>query len=130
MSDVPPPHDPSSLDYYKVKQRYETARTAIRWIGIAIVAYLGFGALQAFAGQSTSVAISLILNVLADLRFKLAIALTGAACAWAAAERILRLRKIESMQGRIKDLETRLDPKRSSSGLTPRGQTNPRDRRL
>jgi hypothetical protein len=130
MSDAPTPHDPNSLDYYRVKQRYDTARTAIRWAGIVIVAYVGFGALKAFAGQSTSVAISLILNALVDLKLQLAIALTGTACAWAAAERILRLRKVESMQGRIKELETRLDPNRSSSGLTPRGQTNPRDRRI
>jgi hypothetical protein len=35
----------------------------------------------------------------------------------------------EQMQGRLKELETKIDPGRSSSGLTTKGQTNPRDRR-
>ncbi len=40
----------------------------------------------------------------------------------------LRRDKTEYLQGRIKKLEMQSDPKRSSSKLTPRGTTNPKDR--
>lgn len=49
------------------------------------------------------------------------------ACVWGFLERRLRLRKVETMQAHIKKLEIRLDPNRSTSGLTSAGQTNPRD---
>jgi len=123
-----PPTDRDTLEYYRTQQRYSTARTAIKSIAWVAAAFFAFKAVAALAGQSTTVALSLILNALVDLKFALAITLTGVACAWAVAERALRHRKVESMQGRLKQLETELDPRRSSSGLTPRGQTNPRDR--
>jgi hypothetical protein len=125
-------HDPSvdpstALEYYRIQQRYSAIRTAIRSVAWLAVAWLGFGAFKTFAGQTTSVAISLILNALVDLKFVVSIALTGTATAWALLERRLRLRKVETMQGHIKRLETILDPERSSSGLTTRGLTNPKD---
>lgn len=49
----------------------------------------------------------------------------GATCLsslWGLVERWLRRRKVGSMSQRIKDLETFLDSKRSSSGLTSTGQ--------
>ena len=47
---------------------------------------------------------------------------------WAVAERWLRHRKVSTMQTRIIELELAIDPKRTSSGLTRGGRTNPRDR--
>lgn len=41
---------------------------------------------------------------------------------------ILRKNTIERLQSRIQELEKRIDENRSSSGLTSRGDTNPRDR--
>jgi hypothetical protein len=125
-------HDPSvdpstTLEYYRIQQRYSAIRTAIRSVAWVVAALLGFGALKTFAGQTTSVAFSLILNALVDLKFVVSIALAGSATAWAVLERQLRLRKVETMQGHIKRLETILDPARSSSGLTTRGLTNPGD---
>lgn len=45
----------------------------------------------------------------------------------AAKERRLRYEKTEYLQGRIKALELQLDPDRSSSDLSPTGETNPED---
>lgn len=54
------PTDPKvALEYYRIQQRYSTARTAIRVIGWAFAAYVGFAAFARFAGQTTAVAISL-----------------------------------------------------------------------
>src|ERR1700733_2902499 len=122
---VESPSDPNvTLAYYRIQQRYATARSAIRVAGWVLAAYFAFKALAQFAGESTDLAVSLVLTALVDFKFALSIALTGAACAWAVAERSLRHRKVEQMQGRLKELETTIDPHRSSSGLTPRGQTN------
>lgn len=110
---------------FEVSERHKTGRVTIRWIGIVALGGFAFLSIDSIAGKTT--AISVMVEALADLKVSLSIALTGLAIAWAAIERYLRHRKTEQLQGRIKELEQRLDPKRTSSGLTPRGSTNPRD---
>jgi hypothetical protein len=123
--------DGHELDAYRVNQRYLTLRTIIRGGCSVVVAYYGFEALKALAGESTrvDVALSLVLSAVAKLEVVILLSLTGVACAWAVVERTLRHRKVERLQGRIRELETRIDPNRSSSGLTPAGRTRPEDRR-
>ncbi|WP_295815120.1 hypothetical protein [uncultured Nitratireductor sp.] len=115
------------LDIARLEQRYATIRTGIRVIGILAGLYIAQMAVVALAGEETSV--SLLISVLADVKFAFTLTLAGAAVAWAAVERHLRHRKVEQMQGRIKELELKLDPGRSSSGLTPQGKTNPGDKK-
>ena len=64
--------------------------------------------LGAIAGKETVLAIKL--SFLADIKFAIAISLAGVASVWALAERGLRHRKVESMQGRIRELELAIDP--------------------
>jgi hypothetical protein len=111
----------------KVDQLYRTARTTVRTIGVVSGVWLFAQALAPFAGKET--AVSLVLNVLADFKFALTVTLAGAAAAWAVAERRLRERKTKYLQDRVKELETKIDHNRSSSGLTRTGKTNPRARR-
>jgi hypothetical protein len=130
MSDSPRPLD-DRLEVRRLDQQYLTMRTAIRgacWVGTA---YFGFGAIGQFAGRSTDVdlALSLVITTLVEVKVMIAIVMTGAACAWAVIERTLRHRTIEKFQGRIRQLETAIDPQRSTSSLTPKGKTNPADRR-
>jgi hypothetical protein len=54
--------------------------------------------------------------------------MTAFSVAWALGERRLRHQKVAYMQERIKKLELRLDPARTSSLLTIEGKTNPLDR--
>jgi hypothetical protein len=130
-SSIPPIPPAVRLDFRRIDQQYLTARTAIRGLCWVAAAYFGFGAVGQFAGRSTDIdlALSLVITALVEIKFLIAIALTGAACAWAAVERTLRHRKVEKLQGRIRELETAIDPERSTSRLTPKGQTNPADRR-
>jgi hypothetical protein len=118
------------LELRRVDQFYLTVRTLIRCGFGIVVAYSGFGALAQFAGESTKVdlALSLFLSAFAEMKVVALLSLTGAACAWGFLERTLRHRKVEKMQGRIRELETMMDPNRSSSGLTPAGKTRPEDR--
>jgi hypothetical protein len=109
-----------------VDERYKTARTVIRWAGLCMLMYLFMAGLAPLAGKETVV--SFALSILADFKFALSVALAGAATAWALVERKLRQRKTEYFQDRIRRLETQVDPRRSTSGLTREGKTNPNDR--
>lgn len=99
----------------------------MRVAGAVGAAYLLRNALQPFAGETTVVSVAL--NVLADVKFALTLSLAGGAAIWASFERLAKQRKTKYLQDRIIELETIIDPNRSSSGLTRSGGTNPRDRR-
>jgi hypothetical protein len=127
MSDTSDSHAERML---VIDQVFRTVRTLIWAATFAFFSYMGFRSVEALAGQDTklSVVLSLLFTALMDFKFAFAISLAGAGVAWGAVERTLRLRKVDQMQGRIKQLEQMIDPNRSSSGLTTRGTTNPRDR--
>ena len=110
----------------RIIQRYQLGRTVVRTCGAVAIAYFAKDFLIALAGQEIILAIKL--SFLADMKFLISIGLTGCACMWAVAERWLRLRKVRTMQTRLIELELAIDPKRTSSGLTRGGRTNPRDR--
>jgi hypothetical protein len=113
----------------RIDQRYTTLRTLIRCVAGIVLAYFMFHSVEAFAGKSTevSMAFALVVNALVEFKFIAAITLAGVASAWAVVERWLRHRTVKSMQDRIRSLENEIDPNRSTSGLTPTGETNPRD---
>lgn len=113
------------LERERIIQRYALGRTAVRSGAVVGAVYVAREMVVALSGEQTLVAIELAL--LGDIKFVASITLAGAAAAWAVVERVLRHRKVEYMQGRIRELEQKLDPKRSTSGLTPKGKTNPRD---
>lgn len=115
------------LERTRIEERYQTARIAIRWFGIAFAVWMAERAVASLSGHSTSVVVNAAFRLLANLQLTVAIALTGAATTWALCERGLRRRMVSKMQARIRDLETKADPDRTSSGLTPGGKTNPRD---
>jgi hypothetical protein len=116
----------------KVDQLYRTVRTTIRVGGGCFLAWCLYLSIDSVAGKTTAfqAAVTVGFSFLWDFRFVLAFSVAGVAGLWAAAERWLRHRKVEHLQGRIKDLESQIDPGRSTSGLTTKGRTNPRDRRL
>jgi hypothetical protein len=114
----------------KVDQRYRTARTLIRAGFGAFAFWCLYLATDTVAGKTTAfqAALTVGFSLLWDIRFVVAFSLAGAATAWGTAERMLRHRKVNYLQGRIKELEEQIDPKRSTSGLTTKGRTHPRDR--
>lgn len=109
-----------------LEQVYRTARTAIRALAAVAVAYIFRDSVTFFAGQTTKVGLEL--SAVGDIKFVATISVAGLASAWAYTERKLRHRKVETLQGRIGELERRLDPNRSTSGLTTAGKTHPRDK--
>lgn len=111
-----------------VDEIYRTLRTTIRFGFGCLMVYFVSQAAITMAGQTTSVVVRAGLSLFADLHFVLSFALAGAAGMWAIFERTQRHEVTERLHRRIKELEQALDPNRSSSNLTSRGKTNPRDR--
>lgn len=120
------------VELFRIDQRYRTARTGLKAAAWVFAAYCLWGILDSLAGRTTDVSVSLkgAISLLADLKFAVTITLAGAAAAWAAIERWLRHRTIRNLQSRIRELETAVDPGRTSSGLTEKGTTHPRDKGL
>jgi hypothetical protein len=83
--------------------------------------------LIAFAGKETvaNLALSLIMNLQADRWFAYIIGAMGVG--YGAVERHLRRRNIRRLTTHTAELEKRLYPARSSSGLTPEGKTRRED---
>lgn len=99
----------------------------IRWGAIVTIFYFGYSSIELLAGKETlsNIAVSL----LTDIKISVAIAWTAAGGGLIYGLRQKKLRKdtVERLQGRIKELELRHDPNRTSSDLTPRGETRPED---
>lgn len=92
------------------------------WVGIA---YFAVQAIEHLAGKNTSAQflLSYLTGESESHSPVIWMVLTGVFAVWASAERWVRLRKVSSMSSRIESLERRLDPSRSSSGLTKSGET-------
>jgi hypothetical protein len=104
------PAEVALRSYHHVNEFYRTVRTLIRAGAAVLAVWLGSGAIEKFAGQETSVVLSLFLNTLFELKFTVLVALTGVAAAWGALERTLRRRQVSYYQDRVRELETRIDP--------------------
>jgi hypothetical protein len=93
-------------------------------LGIVYFIYLSIAAL---AGQVTlaSIGISILGNV--TVSDAVAYIFGGGGIIYGLNERRVRKSTVERVQGRNVSLEKRLDPGRTSSQLTPRGDTHPDD---
>jgi len=127
VSDLPP-SEQTVVTVNRDAQIY----TTLRRLGLFIL--IGFCVLQlrlavdALAGRTTSVYFDALLSLTAEFRVTILVTLTVAATVWALIERYFRQRMIARMSNRNVKLEAQRDPGRSTSGLTPHGKTNPRDR--
>lgn len=104
---------------------------AVRWGGIGWLGYCAWQAVASLAGQQTDASIAIMIDFFSRSHG----IVTGAALVFGIAgvgygyvQRSQRRRTVESMQHHVRELEVQIDPSRTSSGLTTRGDTNPEDR--
>lgn len=104
------------------------ANNVVRWGGILGIVYYTAQAVQSLAGQQTAAA--LILQWPTEYKVHVAIPWITAVAfvAYGLLQRYLKNRTVRELHQYIKELEQRVDPKRSSSGLTSTGETRPEDR--
>jgi hypothetical protein len=114
-----------TLALRRLDSRYALARTTIKGAFGAVCVWLITDTIRAFAGKETVALLSGILNVTVSegIAYALSVVLGGG---WVA-ERRLRRRTNREKAAHISELEKRLDPKRSSSGLTITGKPRKED---
>jgi len=105
----------------------KTIRTLIRVGGTVAIVYFGRDVLIAYAGQESilKVAVDFAANVQANVWA--AWLLAGGGISYGTLQRKARRDTIEQMQRHQTELEKVLDGKRTSSTLTTRGDTRPKD---
>jgi hypothetical protein len=101
--------------------------TLIKWGGLLGISYFAYLSIDALAGQTTAADIGI--KFLADVKVSEAVAwiFGGSGIAYGLRQRKLRRDTVERVQRRVEGLEKEIDPKRSSSELTRRGETPPED---
>ena len=121
--------NPSVRKFFFGVQSIGTLNNLIRYGAWVLIARYGYLSIEALAGETTS------LNFLHVVTFEFLSRtlpwwiLTIAFGYWAFRQTRLRKQKTEQLTARIKELETRIDPNRTSSGLLPSGDTHPDDDR-
>lgn len=100
---------------------------AIPWAGLALVTYFFSDAVGALAGKETNANLNLLGLVKVGADRWIAYMFAGGACLYGWRQRKLRGDKVQGMSSHVRALESRLDPGRSSSSLTERGETSPTD---
>ena len=96
-----------------------------RAAAFVLVARYGYLSVTALAGHVTVADIGVGLSILRDTKVSTILCMTFGVLgtAYGLLERNLRKSKVERLASRIHDLERQIDPQRSTSGLTPRGDT-------
>lgn len=104
----------------------------IRWGGLVAIFYWMYRSVDTLSGKQTDAIfdVGIITSITASVAFKnvLPWILAFLGVGYGLKQRSLRKTTIERLQDRIRELEKHVDPGRSSSGLTPRGDTHPKDR--
>jgi len=102
-------------------------RFALGWLFAAFCVYQSSVAIRAFAGQATFASVTLKMLASATVRATLALSVSGFSIGLYVRERKQHQETRKRLAKRITDLELRLDPKRTSSNLTPEGLTRKED---
>lgn len=113
----------------EIHEKYKTTRTLLKCALTAFAFWMAKDCIVALAGHNTTVIANILVAVVGDFRLELAVVLTGFASLWALIERVIRQQTVKRLHRRISELELTLDPNRTTSHLTKKGQTNPRDRK-
>lgn len=112
-----------AIRFRKVDILADAVRIGIPWLALVLI----FGCITAMvyrlAGKTTLAQIGV--SFFGEMKMSNAVAYVfgAAGTGYGLFERNLRRRKTKNMAAHLADLESRIDPSRSSSGLTPKGTT-------
>lgn len=121
----------AELDLYKRQNTSNNVAAVlnnlIRWAGVVGCTGFVYLAISELAGQKTTADIGL--ELLADIKLSevFAYLFGGGGVVYGMRQKKLRKDTVERLQDRVRRLEKAHDPNRTSSGLTPRGDTHPKD---
>ena len=121
----------AELRFVRASKKWEVGASIvnnlIRYGCVAFCAYMSYLSVDALAGRRTLAWIGV--NVLANVKISVVIGwVVGlAGFVYGRGQRKLRRDTIARLSGRIQRFEKTIDPKRTSSDLTERGETPPED---
>lgn len=119
----------AGVEVQRIQARAAVTLAAIRWLGLAVLAYFGYRSVDTLAGRTTLASIGVGINVLGKVYISEAVAwlfgVTG--IGYGLRQRALRHNVIARLSPAVREREQALDPKRTSSQLTERGRTKPQD---
>lgn len=99
----------------------------IKWGGAVLIFRYAASTINSLAGQHTYSNIMVKLVTDMNINEWLAYSLAAGGVVYGKSQNTLRKRTIKELSERSADLERRIDPGRSTSGLTPFGDTHPED---
>lgn len=104
------------------------ATTLIRWGAIVLIARYGYLAIDSLSGKATLADIGI--SFLSEVKVSVILSWVagGGGVIYGLRQRKLRKDTVQSLQGRIQQFEKELDPRRSTSSLTERGDTREEDK--
>lgn len=107
-------------------------QAAFKWVTVIVVSYLFFSTVEncvrISAGETTSIAFLLGFIGYGPISLTIGVVISAGSITIAWNERKAKEKKTKYLQDRIIELEKKIDPSRSTSGLTPEGRTNPEDK--
>ncbi len=119
----------AGVEVQRIQARAAVTLAAIRWLGLAVLAYFGYRSVDTLAGRTTLASIGVGISVLGKVYISEAVAwlfgVTG--IGYGLRQRALRHNVIARLSPAVREREQALDPKRTSSQLTERGRTKPQD---
>ncbi|MGA2167020.1 MAG: hypothetical protein ABSG62_02335 [Terracidiphilus sp.] len=125
----------NELEYKLQSQKWDTGlrlgQVLIKYTALCFCVWMLVPAMEAFAGKTTlaNFGVSLIADLKANTVFShLVMGVLGLGGAgYGLRERAQKRKEIKRLGNRVVDLEKRLDPNRTSSGLTIDGRSRPED---
>lgn len=112
-----------------VKEFCDLLRKCTPWVAVGWLGWCVVHIARAFAGQMTTAQINVFVDFLADIGSPVyPWTLTVIAVSYAWFQRRERMRKTQSLQSRIIQLELKIEPNRTSSMLETDGSTRREDR--
>jgi hypothetical protein len=119
----------AQVEIHRIQAKAAVITTLIRWAGAVALGFWAFKSIDVLAGRSTLAAIGVTLKALGKVYISEAVAwLFGmGGVGYGLVQRRLRHSVIARLSPAVRDREKVIDPKRTSSQLTERGQTKPQD---
>lgn len=125
-----PAIDKSSLKFFVIYRIFDLLDKIVMASIYIACFYFSYLAIDALAGKTTITNMVISYFSAKESDFGLPWVVAVLTSFWAILERRERKRKTESMHKHNRELEFRINPDRTSSGLLPTGDTNPKDKIL
>ncbi len=104
-------------------------KSGFKWVALVGISFFAYKSVVALSGTTTVADIGVSVRAFASVKVSEVIAwlLTALGIGYGASQKKLRRDVVERLQGRIKMLEKQIDPGRTTSTLTERGETRQGD---